>query len=56
LSDAESSTQCSVTSQRAGRGGRWEEGVVFREEGTYVYLWLIHVDVWQRPTKQLPSN
>ena len=20
-------------------------------EGTYVYLWLIHVDIWQRPTQ-----
>ena len=20
-------------------------------EGTYVYLWLIHVDVWQKPTQ-----
>ena len=23
----------------------------FRREGTYIYLWLIHVDVWQRPTQ-----
>ena len=30
-------------------GGSWEE--VFRSEGTYVYLWLIHVDVWQNPTQ-----
>ena len=22
-----------------------------QEEGTYVYLWLIHVDVWQKTTK-----
>ena len=22
-------------------------------EGTYVYLWLIHVDVWQKPTQFL---
>ena len=28
-----------------GRGGRFER------EGTYVYLWLIHVGVWQRPTQ-----
>ena len=20
-------------------------------EETYVYLWLIHVDIWQKPTK-----
>ena len=25
----------------------WEVGGKFKE-GTYVYLWLIHVDVWQR--------
>ena len=37
---------CSVTT--------WREGVeravagVFRREGTDVYLWPIHVDVWQR--------
>ena len=23
----------------------------FRREGIYVYLWLIHVDVWQKTTK-----
>ena len=28
-----------------GGGGRFER------EGTYVYLWLIHVGVWQRPTQ-----
>ena len=32
-----------------GGGFRREEG--FRREGTYVYLWLIGVDVWQRPTQ-----
>ena len=21
----------------------------FKREGTYVYPWLIHVDVWQKP-------
>jgi len=26
-------------------------GEGFRREGTYVYLWLIHVDVWQKPTQ-----
>ena len=26
-----------------GMGGR------FKREGTYVYLWLVHVDVWQKP-------
>ena len=23
----------------------------FKKEGTYVHLWLIHVDVWQKTTK-----
>ena len=23
----------------------------FKREGTYVHLWLIHVDVWQKPTQ-----
>ena len=26
-----------------GAGGR------FKREGTYAYLWLMHVDVWQKP-------
>ena len=29
------------------RGGR-----EIKRERTYVYLWLIHVDVWQKPTQQ----
>ena len=29
--------------------GEWIKKVVC--EGTYVYLWLIHVDVWQKPTQ-----
>ena len=32
-------------------GMRREEGGRFKMEGTYVYLWLIHVDIWQRPTQ-----
>ena len=28
--------------------GREVEGR-FKKEGIYVYLWLIHVDVWQKP-------
>ena len=27
----------------------WKKEGGFRREGTYVYLWLIHVDVWQKP-------
>ena len=26
-------------------------GESFKREGTYVYLWLIHIDVWQKPTQ-----
>ena len=28
-----------------------ELGAGFKKEGIYVYLWLIHVDIWQKPTK-----
>ena len=28
-----------------------EVGGRFKREGTYVYLWLIHVDIWQKPTQ-----
>ena len=24
-------------------------GGTFKREGTHVYLWLIHTDVWQKP-------
>ena len=28
----------------------WDEaGGNFKREGVYVYLWLIHVDIWQKP-------
>ena len=35
------------------RGGElgWEVEGGSRGRGTYVYLWLIHVDVWQKPTQ-----
>ena len=23
----------------------------FKRRGIYVYLWLIHVDIWQKPTQ-----
>ena len=23
----------------------------FKTEGTYIYLWFIHVDVWQKPSQ-----
>ena len=28
---------------------KWEVGGRFQREGIYVYLWLIHADVWQKP-------
>ena len=28
-----------------------EVGGRFKREGTYVHLWLIHVDVWEKPTQ-----
>ena len=34
-------------------------GKKFKREGTYVYLWLTHIDIWQKPTQhcnQLSSN
>ena len=29
----------------------WEVGRRFKREGTHVYLWKIHVDVWQKLTQ-----
>ena len=29
----------------------WEMDGVFKREGTYVYLWMIHVNVWQKATQ-----
>ena len=49
LYDSENSQRGSVTTQRGGKG-RQEAGRYHRE-GKYVYLWLIHVDVWQKPTQ-----
>ena len=28
-----------------------EMGRRFKGEGTYIYLWLIHVDIWQKPSQ-----
>ena len=30
----------------------YEVGGRFKKEGTYVYLWLIHINVWQGPTQR----
>ena len=44
------SVQCSGTTEnRDGMG--WGVGGRFKREGTYVYLWLIHI-VWQKPTSK----
>ena len=29
----------------------WEVGGKFKKEETYVYVWLIHGDVWQKRTQ-----
>ena len=33
------------------RGMGWGAGGRVQRDGTYVYLWLIHVAVWQKPTQ-----
>ena len=53
LCDKGSSTHCSVTTKSDEMG--WEMGVGLRREGTCVYLWQIHADVWQRPTQYCKS-
>ena len=30
----------------------WKVGGRFKREGTYIYIWLIHVDVRQKQTQQ----
>ena len=47
--DAGSSACYSVTTERGGIG--WEVGGRFKREGTYLYPWLIHADVWQKSTQ-----
>ena len=36
---------CDNLEGQDGVGGK------FKKEGTYIHLWLIHVDVWQKPTQ-----
>ena len=33
----------------------WEVGGGYKKKGTCVYLWLIHVVVWQKPTQQFKT-
>ena len=42
--------------KKGARGGmKWEVGGRLQRERTYVYLWLIHVNVWQKPTQHCIS-
>ena len=41
--------RCSVETSRGGM--EWEVGGRLKREGTQVYIWLIHVDIWKRPTQ-----
>jgi hypothetical protein len=34
----------------------WEMGQRLKKEMTYVYLWLIHVNVWQKPTEHCKAS
>ena len=34
----------------------WEFGGNFKLGGTYVFLWLIHVDIWQKPTQYFKAQ
>ena len=51
LYEAGSSIWCSVS-----RGIWWEVGERFKREGTYVHLWVIHVNVWQKATQYCKAN
>ena len=31
-------------------GNYFPKGTLFKREGTAIYLWLIHVDIWQKTT------
>ena len=47
--DSGNSNRGSATTQRAGVG--WKVGGMSKTEGTHVSLWLMHVDVRQKPTQ-----
>jgi len=34
----------------------WRVGRRAKREKTYIFLWLIHVDVWQKPTQYCKAN
>ena len=33
----------------------WEVAGRLKRAGTYAYLWLIHVDAWQKPTQYIKA-
>ena len=43
------------TPRGVGWSGRWERASRGRER-MYIYLWLIHADVWQKPTQYSKAN
>ena len=43
----------SITTERGGMGS--EVGGKFKRARTLPYLWLLHVDVWQKPTQYYAS-
>ena len=48
LYDTMSSNWCFLTTQSGGMD--WEVGWRFKREWTYLYLWLLHIVIWQKPT------
>ena len=44
-------TPCPRRREMEPNKGAREVGGRFKREGTYVYLWLVHVNVWQKPTQ-----
>ena len=44
-------TQTGTLCQPRGGGMGREMGRRFKRLGIYAYLWLIHVDVWQKPAQ-----
>ena len=43
--------QCNEVEENNRMGKKIDLFKKFKREGTYVYLWLIHADVWQKPTQ-----
>ena len=55
LDDTGSSNQVAGDDLEGWDGVRWEMGGRFKRERLFIlmyeYLWLIHVDIWQKPTQ-----